>query len=165
METAIKAIQDSPVPSVMMVAGLLFIVSGFNGKIKEILEVLPKKKKASILIGLLFLTIGLVLCFSPSSNSSGTISNSPWPMILMLQGAMFLLSGFDSKQQKKLTVSIGLLSLTIGLVLYLSPYFSPSANRAGTALTSELTPIPKLTPIAFNKSGASSISESTPRSD
>jgi uncharacterized membrane protein HdeD (DUF308 family) len=124
MEEIIKAIQDSPFPTLTIVTGSLFLGSGFSSKFRELLEVSPEQKKLTIFIGMLLFTIGLVLHFSPFSYISGTNSSSPLPMILMSLGSFQLVSGFDSKRQKKLTISIGLLSLTIGLVFYFSPYFS-----------------------------------------
>jgi Bacterial SH3 domain len=76
MEEAIKAIQVTPVPTMLIVAGLFFLLLGFVSKLGGMIEVSPEQKKFTIPIGLLVLTIGLVLYFSPSSNSSGTTSTS-----------------------------------------------------------------------------------------
>lgn len=78
MEEAIKAIQETPVPTMLIVAGLFFILLGFISKLGGMLEVSPEQKRFTIPIGLLVLMIGLVLYFDPSldSVSPGNISEA-----------------------------------------------------------------------------------------
>ena len=76
MEEAIKAIQETPVPTMLIVAGLFFILLGFISKLGGMIEVSSEQKKFTIPIGLLVLTIGLVLYFSPSPNVGSPINSS-----------------------------------------------------------------------------------------
>ena len=69
METVIKAIQDTPIPMILILAGLLFLLLGFVNKLGGIIEVSSEQRKLTIPIGLLVLTIGLVLNFIPSNNN------------------------------------------------------------------------------------------------
>jgi uncharacterized protein YgiM (DUF1202 family) len=81
MGEAIKAIQETPLPTLLIIAGLFFLLLGFVNKLGGIIEVSPEQKRLTIPIGLLILTIGLVLSFSTSSeldgsNSSGSTVNA-----------------------------------------------------------------------------------------
>lgn len=124
MDEAIKVIQDTPVPTMLIVAGLFFLLLGFVSKLGGIIEVSSEQKKLTIPIGLLVLTIGLVLYFSPSPDLNRS-SSSP---------------GVTSASESSPTPT-------------LSP---PTSNNSGVAPTAESTPTPTLSPLA---SGAS------PRSD
>ncbi|WP_323358011.1 hypothetical protein [Cyanobium gracile] len=61
MQDAIKAVQDTPIPNLLIAAGLLFLLLGFVNKLGGFIEVSPEQKKLTIPIGLLVLTAGLVL--------------------------------------------------------------------------------------------------------
>ena len=80
MEAAIKAIQETPVPTMLIVAGLFFILLGFISKLGGMIEVSSEQKKFTIPIGLLVLTIGLVLYFDPSLDSVSPGSSSGVPL-------------------------------------------------------------------------------------
>jgi hypothetical protein len=78
MESVIKALKDTPVPTVLIWAGLLFLLLGFVTKLGGIIEVQPNQKRWTIPIGLLLLTFGLVLNFTPTTpKSSPTTPASP----------------------------------------------------------------------------------------
>jgi hypothetical protein len=64
METLIKAIQSTPIPTMLIVAGLFILVLAFVTKIGGIIEVSPEQKRWTIPTGLLLLTIGLILNFA-----------------------------------------------------------------------------------------------------
>ena len=73
----IKAVQSTPVPLLLILAGILFILLRFVTKIAGAIEVDPEQRKWTIPIGLFLLTIGLILNFFPvhsiSSVSTGQI--------------------------------------------------------------------------------------------
>jgi|GEM_PF-4742056 len=80
METLIKAIQNTPIPTMLIVAGLFILVLAFVTKIGGIIEVSSEQKKWTIPTGLFLLTIGLVLNFatiSPSTTPSNTPPTTP----------------------------------------------------------------------------------------
>lgn len=83
MEAAIKAIQGTPVPTLLIVAGLFFLLLGFVSKLGGMIEVSPEQKKYTLPIGLLVLTIGLVIHFTPPNTSntlpSPSIAITPTP--------------------------------------------------------------------------------------
>lgn len=83
MEEAIKAIQGTPVPTLLIVAGLFFLLLGFVSKLGGMIEVSPEQKKYTLPIGLLVLTIGLVIHFTPPKTAetipSPTIAINPKP--------------------------------------------------------------------------------------
>jgi hypothetical protein len=68
MQDFFKAIQDTPIPNLLIAAGLLFLLLGFVNKLGGFIEVSPEQRRLTIPIGLLVLTVGLVLSlrFSPS---------------------------------------------------------------------------------------------------
>ena len=70
MGDLVKGIQNTPIPTILIVAGLLIIVLAFVTKIGGIVEVSPEQKRWAIPIGLFVLAIGLVL-------NSNTVSPPP----------------------------------------------------------------------------------------
>lgn len=70
MEAAITAIQKTLVPTILILAGLLFLLLGFVTKLGGMIEVSPEQKRWTIPIGLLVLSIGLVLYCIPAPDSS-----------------------------------------------------------------------------------------------
>ncbi|MGC6482799.1 MAG: SH3 domain-containing protein [Synechococcus sp.] len=61
MQDIIKAIHATPIPNLLIAAGLLFLLLGFVNKLGGFIEVSPEQKRFTIPIGLLVLTVGLVL--------------------------------------------------------------------------------------------------------
>lgn len=68
METIIAAIQNTPIPTILILAGLLFLLLGFVTKLGGIVEVSPEQKRLAFPIGLLVLAIGLLLNFIPTND-------------------------------------------------------------------------------------------------
>lgn len=74
MESIIDNIQDTPVPTVLILAGLFFVLLGFVDKLGGVIEVSQGQKRWAIPIGLFILTIGLAVYFNPVDTTS---SESP----------------------------------------------------------------------------------------
>lgn len=77
METFLNTIQKTPLSTILILAGLLFILLGFVTKLGGIIEVSPEQKRWTIPTGLLVLAIGLVLNFAtptPNTTSAPTIT-------------------------------------------------------------------------------------------
>lgn len=70
MEDLFKGIQNTPIPTILIVVGLFILILGFVTKIGGIIEVSPERKVLAIPIGLFVLTIGLILNFSTVSDPS-----------------------------------------------------------------------------------------------
>ena len=64
MGEIIEAIKSSPVPTMLIIAGLFFLLLGFVSKIGGIIEVSPEQRIFAIPTGLFVLILGLVLNFS-----------------------------------------------------------------------------------------------------
>ncbi len=64
MGDLVKAIQSTPIPTMLIVAGLFILVLAFVTKIGGIIEVSPDQKRWAIPTGLFLLAIGLVLNFT-----------------------------------------------------------------------------------------------------
>ena len=79
METLIKAIQSTPIPTILIVAGLFIIVLAFVTKIGGIIEVSPEQKKWALPTGLLLLSIGLVLNFATPTPTPSSIPTLKTP--------------------------------------------------------------------------------------
>ena len=81
MQELIKAIHDTPIPNLLIAAGLLFLLLGFVNKLGGFIEVSPEQRRLTIPIGLLVLTAGLVLSMKITapigSNPNGGQLNQP----------------------------------------------------------------------------------------
>ena len=66
MEQAFEVIQETPVPTLLILVGLFFILLGFVTKIGGLIEVSQTQKKLAIPVGLLVLTVGLVIHLTPT---------------------------------------------------------------------------------------------------
>jgi hypothetical protein len=79
----IKTLKDTPIPTILVWAGLFFLLLPFVSKIGGVIEVQPNQKRSAIFIGLLLLTIGLTLNLTPTilSSSQPTILSSSQPSI------------------------------------------------------------------------------------
>jgi UPF0716 family protein affecting phage T7 exclusion len=77
MEPFLNAIQKTPLPTILIFAGLIFLLLGFVTKLEGILEVSPEQRRWAIPIGLLIIVIGLVLNFAtPTLNKISIPSGS-----------------------------------------------------------------------------------------
>lgn len=76
METIIKEIQSTPLPTILILAGVLVVVLAFVTKIGGVVEVSSEQRRWAIPVGLFLLTIGLILNFSTPSPTS-TPSSKP----------------------------------------------------------------------------------------
>jgi uncharacterized protein YgiM (DUF1202 family) len=82
MQDLIKAIHDTPIPNLLIAAGLLFLLLGFVNKLGGFIEVSPEQKRLTIPIGLLVLTVGLILSMrltSPIVSNPNDGETSPPP--------------------------------------------------------------------------------------
>lgn len=61
MENIIKTLKDTPIPTVLVWAGLFFILLTFVSKIGGMIEVQPNQKKLTLFVGLFLLSVGIVL--------------------------------------------------------------------------------------------------------
>jgi hypothetical protein len=64
MLEAIKAIQSTPIPILLIVVGLFIVVLAFVTKIGGAIEVSPEQKRWAIPAGIFLLVLGLILNFS-----------------------------------------------------------------------------------------------------
>ncbi len=65
MEAIIIGIQKTPIPTILIFAGLFFVLLGFTTKLGGFIEVSADHKKLTIPIGVLILITGLVLTIFP----------------------------------------------------------------------------------------------------
>lgn len=77
MGDVIKALKDTPIPTILIWAGLFFLLLAFVSKLGGVIEVQPNQKRSAIFIGLLLLTIGLTLNLTPTFLSSSQPSVTP----------------------------------------------------------------------------------------
>ena len=81
MEIFITAIQKTPIPTVLIFAGLLFVLLGFTTKLGGIIEVSSEQKKLAIPVGLIILVVGLALTFMPFDRVQSPLSRELPPVI------------------------------------------------------------------------------------
>jgi len=79
-ESIINALKDTPVPIILVWAGLFFILLAYVNKLGGMIVVQPNQRRSAIFIGLLLLTIGIVLNLAPTSQSNlAEIASNPPP--------------------------------------------------------------------------------------
>ncbi|MBD2108437.1 hypothetical protein [Nodosilinea sp. FACHB-13] len=73
----IDALKNTPIPTILIFAGLFFILLAFVSKVGGVIEVQPAQQKWSAPIGLALLAAGLVLALNtpPTTNSSSNESS------------------------------------------------------------------------------------------
>ena len=79
MGDLIKGIQNTPIPTMLIMVGLFILILAFVTRIGGIVEVSPEQNRWAIPIGLFVLVIGLVL--NSSSISSPTVKDTPIPSL------------------------------------------------------------------------------------
>ena len=82
MKDIITALKDTPVPSILIIAGIVFLILALAGKLAGQIEVPPARQKLTGVIGVVLLVIGLVLYVVPPKSVSpspvaNTTTNSP----------------------------------------------------------------------------------------
>lgn len=77
----IDALEDTPIPTILIFAGLFFIFLAFVSKVGGVIEVQPAQQKWSAPIGLALLAFGLVLALNNPSEPSGSNASSPTPSV------------------------------------------------------------------------------------
>ena len=83
MEAIVPVIQKTPIPTILIVAGLFFLLLGFVTKLGGFIEVASEQKRLAIPIGLFVLIVGLFLNFIPTRNTPmpDSIPGSPQPTV------------------------------------------------------------------------------------
>ena len=76
LKDVFKALQDTPIPNLLIAAGLLFLLLGFVNKLGGFIEVSPEQKRLTIPIGLLVLTVGLVLSMRITTSDPKDVNTS-----------------------------------------------------------------------------------------
>ncbi|MBD1873846.1 hypothetical protein H6F75_10150 [Nodosilinea sp. FACHB-131] len=77
----IDALKDTPIPTILIFAGLFFIFLAFVRKVGGVIEVQPAQQKWSAPIGLALLVFGLVLALNTPSEPAGSNAGSPTPSV------------------------------------------------------------------------------------
>ncbi len=79
MDAVLNAIQKTPVSTILILAGLLFLLLGVVTKIGGIIEVSPEQKRWTLPLGLFILAIGLAFYFTSRSAEAPPTSSNPAP--------------------------------------------------------------------------------------
>lgn len=77
----INALRDTPIPTILIFAGLFFILLAFVSKVGGVIEVQPTQQKWSAPIGIALLVFGLILALNTPSEPSGSNAGSPTPSV------------------------------------------------------------------------------------
>jgi hypothetical protein len=132
MGEIINALKDTPIPTVLVWAGLFFILLTFVNKLGGMIEVQPNQKRWTFFIGLLLLTTGLVLSLSPNFiqiNAKTPAKTSP--TVENLQPSNYLI-----------TLSNGNLISLEQLQLYLQKKNFQNANKETEVLLFKIANLP-----------------------
>lgn len=70
MESLVNALKETPVPTILVVAGVLFLLLTVVEQIAGKVVLDPSRRKQATVIGLLLLTVGIMLQFAPKLSSS-----------------------------------------------------------------------------------------------
>lgn len=71
MDSLIALLQDTPIPTILVVSGIVFLFLALAGQIAGKLEVPPARQKWAAAIGAIFLGVGLLLYLAPSPAFGG----------------------------------------------------------------------------------------------
>jgi hypothetical protein len=81
MKDVIDALKDTPIPTILVLAGLFFLLLSFVNELGGVIKPQPNQKRLTIPLGLLLLTLGLVLNSTHSSppvlSSGGVTTTQP----------------------------------------------------------------------------------------
>lgn len=73
---ALQALQSTPVPALLTVAGLVFLLLAFVGKISTLIELPEKRQRSAVITGALLLFAGIGLFILPGSPSGRSATQS-----------------------------------------------------------------------------------------
>ncbi len=84
------AVAETPLPNILVIAGIVFLILSVAGKITSHLVVPETRKKQSMVLGLVLLAAGLVLNFLPAEKSE-------WDLMTEQQRASWTLLGWTAE--------------------------------------------------------------------
>ncbi len=76
MTETIKALGDTPIPTMLVVAGIVFLLLSVAGKLSTHLVIPESRKKQALLLGLLMLGAGVVLNLQPVGSAKETTAQA-----------------------------------------------------------------------------------------
>jgi hypothetical protein len=79
MDDILKVLKDTPIPTILIWAGLFFLLLAFVSKVGGLIEVQPNQKLPAIVIGLFLLTLGLSLTLMPPIIFNSPPTSQPTP--------------------------------------------------------------------------------------
>ncbi|MBW4462736.1 MAG: hypothetical protein KME47_21235 [Nodosilinea sp. WJT8-NPBG4] len=77
----IDALKNTPIPTILIFAGLFFILLAFVSKVGGVIEVQPAQQKWSAPVGIALLVCGLILALNTPSETSGSNTDSTTPSV------------------------------------------------------------------------------------
>ena len=84
------AVADTPLPNILVIAGIVFLILSVAGKITAHLVVPEARKKQSMVLGLVLLAAGLALNFMPAEKSE-------WDLMTDQQRASWTVLGWTEE--------------------------------------------------------------------
>lgn len=77
MDSLIALLQDTPIPTILVVSGVIFLFLALAGQIAGKLEVPPARQKWAAATGAIFLGAGLLLYLAPSALGGASLPRAP----------------------------------------------------------------------------------------
>jgi hypothetical protein len=79
MESVITALKDTPIPTILVIAGIVFLLLSIAGQLAGRIAVAPERQRWAAIIGGGLLAIGVALHVIPQLTSPGTEGITPLP--------------------------------------------------------------------------------------
>lgn len=77
--TTLQALQDTPVPNLLVIAGFFFLLLAFVGRIGDWIDLPKRRQKWAGIIGAAFLLLGIFLFLAPEPTPDSTSTVTPTP--------------------------------------------------------------------------------------
>jgi len=83
MDSIIGLLKDTPIPTILVVSGLIFLFLALAGSVAGKLEMPPTRQKWSAVVSLVLITTGLLLYVAPAAPQVTVAPPSPTPLPVM----------------------------------------------------------------------------------
>lgn len=83
MDSIIGLLKDTPIPTILVVSGIIFLFLALAGSVAGKLEMPPTRQKWSAVVSLVLITTGLLLYVAPASPGVVAAPPSPTPLPIM----------------------------------------------------------------------------------
>lgn len=105
MDTFINALKDTPLPTILVVAGIAILVLSIAGRISTWVEIPPERRGVTSILGSVLLALGIILSLLPSSTPD-VVAPSPTPLVIPVKKDI-IVESTESWQPSGIMVTAG----------------------------------------------------------